>query len=178
MFETSFGAGTEGRGAMRTLLFALTTLVTCLAVSWDAVACRGPIHSVAEIVQQSSSIFTAKVISHPPSSAEQGVIELRVIEVLKGSVPETVRAKGNLLVHPNDSCLAIEAATPAPHISVGEQWLVSGDVDADGNVVLPMSGGNFRLSRADGTSLEGSDKLLSEFRHLLSARPQSGVSAR
>ena len=163
---------------MRKLVLAFTILPAYLAVSPGALACRGPIHTVAEIVRQSTSIFTATVVSSLPNSNTQDAVELRVIDVLKGSVPQTVSAKSGLIMHPNDHCLAIEAGTPQPKISIGEQWLISANFDAAGNVV-PTSGGNFRLSKADGTSLEGSEKLLSEFKQqVLSETQRSGAGDR
>lgn len=153
--------------AMRTLVIAITVLLLQLVAIGNALACRGPFQPTSDIVNASSSIFTARVISRAQASEREHVVELRVTGVLKGSVPESLTVNGNALLHPNDNCLAIESGEPFPHVDTGEEWLVSGNFDANRNFV-PTTGGSFRLAYPDGTATQGRNRVLSEFRKTVS----------
>ena len=148
---------------MHTLLRAIAVLILQLAILGEASACRGPFLSTSAIVKLSQHIFTAKVVKRVSASEREDVVELRVTEVLKGSGPESLTLNGRSLIHPNDNCLAIEGGQPFPRVGTGEEWLVSGNFDANRNFV-PTSAGSFRLAYPDGRATEGRNHFLSEFR--------------
>ena len=148
---------------MRSLLLGTAVLILQLVILGEAAACRGPFLSTREIVKVSPYIFTAKVVKRVSASEHEDVVELRVTDVLKGSVPGSLTLNGNALIHPNDNCSAIEAGRPFPRVSTGEEWLVSGNFDANRSFV-PTTAGSFRLAYPDGRATEGRNHVLSEFR--------------
>ncbi len=160
---------------MRHIVVVLQSLGLLLLSCGNAFACRGPFLSVSEIAHRSASIFTATVVAHISPEAGGDLFDLRVTEVLKGSVVGTVHVKGYLLIQPNEGCLAFESGIPSPHVVVGEKWIVSGKVNSTGEVE-PISGGSFRLVQADGKSIEGASHLLKDIRHaiLMSSDQSSG----
>lgn len=129
----------------------------------NALACRGPILSISELIQRSESIFTATVIAPVPSESGEETLELRVTDVLQGSVPQTVLARGSRLIHPNDRCLAVEAGVSPPRVAAGEKWLISGKLSST-REFAPISGGNFRLVGSNGKPVEGMDQWLMTLR--------------
>jgi len=152
---------------MRTLAIAIAVLLLQSVAVGEASACRGPFRSTSEIVKASSSIFTATVVPRFQTGESDYVVELRVTEVLKGSVPESLTVNGNALIHPNDNCLAIESGEPFSRVGIGEEWLVSGNFDPNRNFV-PTTAGNFRLAYPDGRATDGQNRLRGEFRQAVS----------
>lgn len=89
-------------------------------------------------------------------------------------MPESLTVNGNVLIHPNDNCFAIESGELFPSVGAGEVWLISGNFDTNRELV-PTIAGNFRLVYADGTADEGRNHLLSEFREtIFRMRKKSG----
>ncbi|GAB2894633.1 hypothetical protein GCM10027046_24670 [Uliginosibacterium flavum] len=78
----------------------------------------------------SPAIFIGRVISIRPLKTGKQEIEVVVKEVLKGSLPQTIRFNAEGLIDPNEFCQAIEnPALPKPQVSEGQEWLILGNFD-------------------------------------------------
>lgn len=69
---------------MRVLILTASLLLLQLGISVEALACRGPFHSVQEIAESSAQIFTAVVTKRDAGNQGTEPVELRITSVLKG----------------------------------------------------------------------------------------------
>ncbi len=91
--------------------------------SMTAAACRPYIRSNAQIAEQASAIFIAKVFAMRPLPDGNEALDMKVLETLKGSVLDTFRADAKRMAGAFSPCSAFEGEKIK--IDIGDEWVIS-----------------------------------------------------
>jgi hypothetical protein len=113
-------------------MLSLRAAIIVFLMAWApaSLACRPKHWSAEHLARAGQTIFMAEITGHDGQT-----ITLAAFKVLKGTAPATLRTTPSQISGPADGCMAVDNPGWKRVHAVGQQWLLIGEVDAQGRFV-------------------------------------------